>query len=373
MSSSARYKALAGLRGLSAQVVLIAHLFAGLFVLDGHAGSVVRGIDFWGWSSRVAVITFFCLSGYVIVFSIRAQCAAGRFGLAGFGLRRAARIMPPYLLAIALAWGFFLLERPRLTPLLGCAGAVDAGPVAFLRAVGFLYRTTACDLITGMDGPLWTLRLEVVAYVISWLLAVAAMARGRGVAWLAAAAAGLLFAAISMKVGRFSALSWYATGAAAAFYGRRLQSLFWPGAAGVAILLGFFLTHSDTLLGGGGESPFAVVYQLMAAFCLSAWINQLAHDGSAAGVLRRLEGLGAFSYTLYIVHRPINLLLQALVPMRHPVVFALAAFWIVQILAFALAKIIERPAWFHEQALALARPAMRRLQPVRAVARDRRP
>lgn len=371
MSSSARAKALDGLRGVSAQVVLVAHLFAGLFVLGDSAGSLMRAIDFWGWASRVAVIVFFCLSGYVIVGSIRVHCAAGRFSLGSFSLRRAARIMPPYLAAIAISWTFFLLARGRLTPLFGCAGAIDAGPVAIARAVAFLYRSTACDLITDMDGPLWTLRLEVIAYVISGLLAVAAVARGRGVTWLAAVGACLLFAAISTKVGRFSALSWYAAGAAAAFYGRRLQSLVWPGAAVLLVVAGFPMTVSDTLLGGGGGSSFAVIYQLATAVGLSIWINQLAHDGLASSGLRRLEGMGAYSYTLYIIHRPIILFAPVVLPLRNPVVLAVAVFAIAQIAALLLAKLVERPAWFYEHVLALVEPAMGRRQPAANPALDR--
>ncbi len=373
MRSSARARALDGLRGVSAQVVLVAHLFAGVFVLGAGAPSLVQTIDFWGWASRVAVIVFFCLSGYVIAGSIRGQCAGGRFRLGRFGLRRAARIMPPYLVAIAMSWTFFLLVRGQLTPGFGCAGTIDAGPVAIARAVAFLYRSNACDLITDMDGPLWTLRLEVIAYVISGLLAVAAVSRGRGMSWLAAVGAGLLFALISTKVGRFSALSWYAAGAAAAFGGPRRHAWFWPGAAGVLVLAGFPMTVSDRLLGGGGESVFAVLYQLAVAVCLANWINQLAHDGPGAGWLRRLEGMGAYSYTLYIIHRPIILLAQVMLPLRVPVVRAVAIFGIAQIAAFLLAKLVERPAWFHDQALALIAAAMGRRRLAASAVLDRPP
>jgi hypothetical protein len=150
--------ALDGLRGLSAQVVFIGHLLTILVPTLG-AGTV----HFLGWSARAAVIIFFCLSGFVITSSILRVREYGEFTLQDYIVRRIARIYPPYLLAIAVSWLAFLLVK----------GTEALSPVSFgtelLRALVFLNR--GHDVVTQMDGPLWSLRLEVIAYAIAGLFA----------------------------------------------------------------------------------------------------------------------------------------------------------------------------------------------------------
>ncbi len=56
----------------------------------------------FGWLAQVAVIIFFVLSGFVIASSTERSRQRHGFDPLHYGLRRAARIYPPYLAAIAI-------------------------------------------------------------------------------------------------------------------------------------------------------------------------------------------------------------------------------------------------------------------------------
>lgn len=101
--------ALDGIRGLAAEAVLIGHSYSVIF-----PSSAVN--DVLGWFSFSAVLAFFILSGYVITGSLRNEALrTGKVDYLDFGIRRSARIMPPFLFTIALVYLFSFSPKPELT------------------------------------------------------------------------------------------------------------------------------------------------------------------------------------------------------------------------------------------------------------------
>src|SRR5271155_2464256 len=159
--AAAHYRELDGLRGLAAQVVLFSHTSA--MTLEPHL--------LLAWSARLAVIVFFALSGFAISTSIRNRVlSSGQWDWMDYAVRRMARIYPPYIVAVVSAAALAALHNAGWSLAdVGPATEITNGPVAWLRTLLFLYRSS--DAMTAIDGPSWSLRLEVALYIVSALIA----------------------------------------------------------------------------------------------------------------------------------------------------------------------------------------------------------
>lgn len=160
------------IRGLAAETVVV-----------GHAASVIFPTshvnDFLGWTSHIAVLIFFILSGYVITGSLlREARLTGTIDYWDFAIRRIARIMPPYLFTILLVFVFFSVTEA------GRALAVnyDVSFASAARSLGFAFTSRDAIVLT----PVWSLRLEVGLYIFAALAMASFLSRGwRRASWLA--------------------------------------------------------------------------------------------------------------------------------------------------------------------------------------------
>lgn len=336
--SEPRSHALDGLRGVSAQAVFLAHCAVMLTPgLPGHAALLL------GVVARLAVVVFFVLSGFVIATSILARSRSGRFDLRGFAVARMARIYPPFLFAVALCFGYgWLAARgvvPRPQPLEGWP--IDLSLAALGRALLFLYLQH--DLMTRLDGPLWSLRLEVILYAVAAALAVAATWKGRWRVAALALAALLLAGMLKGLYGAALAIASFGFGAAAALRRERILAALPTGPVEAAALAGLglaaVLLAGDHALGAG--RPLALLPEAAAAALIALWVAHLsAGRGWLQAPLGRARPLGGFAYTLYIVHLPIIYLATTLQDWPAPALTALCAVGI-ELLAFAAAKPLE--------------------------------
>ena len=93
-----------GIRGLSAFYVMLFHYFIG----HADAPRVVRWLTGWMGYGRLAVNVFIVLSGYCLMLPVvRAADHRLRGGVVEYLKRRARRIIPPYYAAIALSAALF--------------------------------------------------------------------------------------------------------------------------------------------------------------------------------------------------------------------------------------------------------------------------
>ncbi len=332
-----------GLRGLAALFVVRHHarwlLWEGM--AEGYnlhpeqysaAGRVlVRALSVFRFGHE-AVIFFFVLSGFVIHFGyakkLHAQGAAARFDGAGYLLRRARRLYPPLVFAMAVtfaldrfgtAMGFPIYTAQTPYPVINGAihphhdVATAVGNLAFL-----MQSWVPC---WGTDGPLWSLHFEwwfYMLYPALWWLS------RRSVA-LAGGCVAALFA-LSLRAGGwplpgiagravpeiFTALLMWSLGALLAdvVAGRTRLPLAWL-AAGTPLLLVLPLVRQDH--GWITDTLYAFGFTGLLALCL-----RLRTRGLPLHWLERLKPLGDISYTLYITHFPILVALSGWLMSRAP-------------------------------------------------------
>jgi peptidoglycan/LPS O-acetylase OafA/YrhL len=317
------------LRGVLSLVVVLAHgwqIFVNPVGQDGTLAGYTAGL-----LARIAVIFFFCLSGYVIAQSIGSNRQRNTgFSGAEYAWARIFRIVPPLLVVVALTYGFELI----LT-------ALDANTVVSARAARQVFATDApAQLVaiatlglegnlTGnwLNGPLWTLRYEIQLYALAGIAAVALYSSTGWVAWLARLALALVALLLvqtlagvvlraphkppdanqhQMLISFFSftcgALAYAARGMPPAV----LRSAFLLSALGVTSVCVFSpmtspLEQMDTDI-------YWLAAQVLGAIGLGVAVAWVAKSGAFGFG----HGLGKFSYTLYIAHFPALLFLYFL-------------------------------------------------------------
>ncbi|OKO69291.1 hypothetical protein AC629_41385 [Bradyrhizobium sp. NAS80.1] len=165
------------MRGVAAIVVLVAHS-AQCFVWRLYgAGSYWEMAS--GWSARFAVLAFFLLSGRLITASIAANIKRnGRFEPIDYLFSRVARLYPPLIFAVVL-----ILATVAIVQAFGLPGS-NGTPLGTVRASGLSFSGTELakclllyDGMTVVDGPLWTLYIEVKLYVAAGGIALLAFGR----------------------------------------------------------------------------------------------------------------------------------------------------------------------------------------------------
>ncbi|MBO6725838.1 MAG: acyltransferase [Rhizobiaceae bacterium] len=100
--SDTRIPALDGLRGIAALMVIVWHLTGSMVSREGWTEAVYAATIF----GRTGVDLFFVLSGFLIMgILIDRRKSANLFSV--FYIRRACRILPPYIMLIAMYWCCF--------------------------------------------------------------------------------------------------------------------------------------------------------------------------------------------------------------------------------------------------------------------------
>lgn len=287
-------------RGVAALVVFAAHVsqvFLWSLLTPGSWLEIASGT-----LARVSVLVFFVLSGLLITRSITANIKRyGAFDSRDYLTSRVARIYPPFLLALAITMG--VAAAVKLFGLPGSDGALGT-----LRPDGLHFGYSEVwkslllyDGLTSINGPLWTLYIEVNLYVVA--MGVALILRGRNTTLRLI---GILVAVAAILLGRHS-------------YGYAFFALVWVfGAA-----LNFITTERTRLF-----SAVCIVFIAIASLIAPVWPGSYL-DGSRLSVglqagacvifawlyLRKtwaerpwpktVMDSADYSYTLYVIHFPI--------------------------------------------------------------------
>ncbi len=326
-----------GLRGLSALTVMAGH--AAVLPFAETLPALVQAAGLLG---RVAVIVFFVLSGHVIVKSIIAMRSRGGFSPVVYAVNRLARVYPPYLLCLCLAWLVVWLRmrgaiepQPRLM-----AEPMAATAASFLRDLIFLFGSGTP--VQNANAPVWSLRIEVVCYVAAGLLATALQA-GRLVAIaLAAAAAALLLAAGLRLESALLGFAAFGLGALTAIFPVR------PPLGAPAAALAVLLAAAVMLFQHGGLGAAApllrLAYEAAAVAAAALVVASLAAGagGAVARSLRHAAWLAPFSYTLFITHLPLIIVLGSILPVSGGVAAQAASYAVLLAAPFVFAMIAAR-------------------------------
>jgi peptidoglycan/LPS O-acetylase OafA/YrhL len=361
-----------GLRGLAALYVMLHHarwlLWEGFtegFALHPERYSMLGKLGAYAslslYYGHQAVIFFFVLSGFVIhvryASALAEQGAAAQFDLRPFVVRRWRRIYPVFVVAMLAT-----LALDQLGMAQGYAIYQQATPYALINLNVAPNHTVGSALGNallipnappwGSNGPLWSLRFEwwfYLLYPLCWLVA------RRSLAW-ATALVMVLFAlsfvpalwpvpALRLIAGAFPA--WWLGALLAEVYAGRLRLRFARiGLLAVLFLvLPFMVAPFVQIAEPLQDFVWALGFTGVLAACL-AWQNR----GGSLAVLERLQGLGDVSYSLYVIHFPLLVLLSGWLMSQAPegtlpqdftwigigAVVCLAS-------AYAVHRIIERP------------------------------
>jgi peptidoglycan/LPS O-acetylase OafA/YrhL len=364
----ARLAWLDALRGVGALAVVGEHLFA-------WAMPWLRPTQFN--LGMAGVLVFFLVSGYIIPVSLE------RGGdLRAFWAGRFFRLYPLYLavLALTLALSWWIPVRPEVPR---DPSAVAAHATMLLDVVG----------VGGVVNTMWTLSYEMVFYLMVAALFAAGARGGRGliavVLGLAAVVAGVTMASAPLSgpwvawvtfavfaagmgcvlTGRWRTPASYALGLMALALLMLSSRVPWFGLALLAVMFAGTAIHRWER-GSGSLWPVAATALLVAAAPVQAisagwwwvqpdvWISTIVVAGAtfAVGMALRgravpkvLSGLGVISYSLYLVHLPILLVMIEILgerrwsPLPHQIGTA-AAFLLVLLPVSRLTnRYVERP------------------------------
>jgi peptidoglycan/LPS O-acetylase OafA/YrhL len=354
-----------GLRGLAALYVAIGH--ARWLLWEGYAEgykqhperysalgkALVYGLATFRWGHE-AVIFFFVLSGFVIHLRYATKIAGGSsepFDFWPYLGRRARRLYPPLLAALLLTFALDAagarLHLPTASattpyPLLNANLGNDHSIPTALRNLVFIM-----DPVFGTDGPLWSLNYEWYFYLL--YPAVVPIARRSSIAaTLALVGLSILGAApiwpSSMRwlyqVFQMMIVWWFGALLADRFAGRlrvgyRQLSVLMLAPLGLAAGVTSAFFH-DLIVGVGFTGLIAACFALQEA-------------GWSLRPLGRLQPLGNMSYTLYVIHFPILVLLGGWLmkrsggPLPGHFGWLLLGMSAVLIVAWLLHLVVERP------------------------------
>lgn len=325
----ARLETIQGLRGIAATMVVVAHAATG----QGFVGAfpTLGTIASYG---TLGVPIFFVISGFVIPHMMAAMDYRIGRDAWPFLLRRIVRLEPPYVVVVLLA--FVIAFAAAHTP--GYRGSpFSPSPEYFF--LQFLYVGPWFG-VSWINDVAWTLAIEFQYYLLMLLAAPLLLAPSyRRQALFFIAAIGLsLF--IHDRRAIFLYLPCFAVGFAVFLYrGKRV------GPAGFMALLVLFV--------GLAAFNIDMPYAIATAFAAAAILVPLRRP------LPVLSGLGAISYSLYLIHLPVvgrvgNLLMR--MPWSwNQTVAAIAGVAVSLLAAIALWYVVERPAHAWARLIAVRR------------------
>ena len=343
-TSRPRLDFLHGLRGLAALTVVLFHVT--LNSAPDRAGPIVSLLNVPLLHGYLAVSVFLVLSGFLLAMPVVTNGLMLRDGIRGFMWRRSMRILPPYYAAYLLDMLFFAGAN-WLASLLGR----DPGVTVHSQiANGYRWPTVVAHLllvhnmsqewVDGMDAILWSIGCEWQIYLL-FAIALVPLWRRHGL-WMMLAVCAALAATITEAFARnwcVYFLPWMipifgigAAGASVAFGTTQRSAVLrrWPWgtitiAAVVALFAGICLLDASVppaTLNGRLPVPYYAVsfrvrwmYDVLAAVATASLIVWLTlgcrHGDAPAGMVSRvrrmlesswLQGLGRFSYSLYLTH-----------------------------------------------------------------------
>lgn len=311
-----------GVRGLAALYVAGHHAYMQLnWRLDGGGLShPARLATAWLGGGAYGVVVFIVLSGFCLMLPVvRSPRAELRGGWRGYLYRRVKRIVPAYYAALLLS---LLLVRlvPALSrpPSFFASGALPVTRGAVLAHVA-LIQNFSLSWFFRIDPPMWSVAVEFQIYFLFPSLLLPVYRRWGAVASVATAAA-ISYALHALSGGyldisepSFVALFAMGMAAAAVAFGfgaevERLRRLPWMSLAVVMAVAGavvFFL--NPTWAPHSGCVPHTLIGAASAAG-LTACAMRRSGSLTTRRLLesRWLVALGGFSYSLYLIHLPLE-------------------------------------------------------------------
>lgn len=286
-------------RAVAAGLVVLFH--ARLYVLGGQFPSSVSGALAYSVTNcgTQAVLWFFVISGYLVGGSVLADIKAARFSFERYFIHRMARLYVVLLPALVLV---YVLDSLRIAALginahAGFETTTSLAPMNFLGNALFLQ--TILVPTYGSNYALWSLACEFWYYLLfPLLLAPLMITRSWPSRLWMSTCGGVLFLFLMREN---ISLAWlfvvWCIGVGVRVLPGRLvksEALAWLAAIGAVLVYHF----AHPVLG-----PLATLAVGIAFGCA---INASHGKVSQWRYARAVKGFGAFSYSLYLVHLPVQ-------------------------------------------------------------------
>lgn len=357
-----------GFRGLAALYVVLVHIEPSIGEkLPNWLELFMKTLRYGG----VSVVIFIVLSGYVLMSSVvRSQSGYVAGGLLGYIKRRSRRILPPYyatlLLCVFFAAAIFILEKFTSFQWNEIAGKGPFYPYFSFSDLCYhllLIHNLSSDTYMAINPPLWTVATEWQLYFL-FPLFLLPIWRRFGLTKLVIAAFLIGIAPLYLLNGLFeSANPWFlglfALGMAAADIGLSQKpkliamrnSLPWGVLTIIFTAVGF-LTEWRKL---GLHIWINQTFFGLAAACLFIYCTKLAIANKKSPLIMRVFehpiaiALGVFSYSLYLTHGPVLVLVRYFLfnLQISPVMFAITSYVlgviVSLIFAYLFYLLFERP------------------------------
>lgn len=332
------FHTLDGLRGIAALAVVFRH------IPENAIGNLTP-------ESYLAVDLFFVLSGFVLAHAYEARLQAG-MGIVDFFAARLIRLYPLYILASAIT--LLIVFVPAMPghyhpPARSVSDVVHA--VLFVPQIDASQRDLS---LYPLVGPAWSLAFELAAnlvfavvapYLGKWLLA----------SIVAAGAALLVFTAWtfdSVDVGYMQANAWGGIGrvgfgffaGVAAYRLWRAGALPWlrtPAWAAIVVVVAIFAVEPE---------HYQAARDTVAILLMPALVLASARVEPGRWLARPFAIAGGASYGIYVLHKPIELWFETLVPWKQVLAYGGLGSWgavalvaLVFATALALDRFYDRP------------------------------
>jgi peptidoglycan/LPS O-acetylase OafA/YrhL len=351
------------LRGLAALYVLIGH--ARWLLWEGYtegykshpetynlfAKIQVYGFNLFAFGHQ-AVMLFFVLSGFVIHYSSYNQSLkSGSFSIHTYLGKRIKRIFPPFLAALLLTFildsigksvGYTIYFGATDFELINKSIASDLSLKTLLGNVCMLQKLVTP--VWGSNGPLWSLMYEWWFYI---LYIPVFFINKKNPAWTAFFIGLVYLASLFVSIESYPWITvinyffaWYLGVIVADWYMERFNATSKIVMIGYVVAIIFIASYFK------GMSYMNDYYM---AFCFTILIYLSIHFSIHLKRFRVFEGLSDFSYTLYVIHMPVLVLLSGWLqqqlsgklPTHFAYVYAGIAFCM--LLAWGLHYIVETP------------------------------
>jgi peptidoglycan/LPS O-acetylase OafA/YrhL len=314
-----RYAFLDGMRGIAA-----------IFVLIRHSESFFHINCF---RSYLAVDLFFLLSGFVIAYAYDEKLTSARISASQFFLIRLIRLYPMFSLSLLLC---IVVQGAKyaLKPQTGSSGAIEFATSAILTAFFLPSRVSGSVALFPLNGPYWSLLFELLANAL-YALCHRFLNRMALANIVLIAAVGIITTGwvsdnldIGFSWGTVSVLAGIARAVFGIFLGIGLYRCraAWQGRlAGVSPW--WAIVGTGLMLASPSAGAFDPVVDLILVL---AGIPLLVMVGARPTGEHQLGGqwmltLGAASYPVYVLHKPIVDLVSHSVNLPNDAVAALAA------------------------------------------------
>lgn len=343
-----------GLRGFCALYVVLGHLCS----MSDPSTLVGKVSTSPVWFQRLiapfayghlAVAAFIVISGFCLQLSLFAS-GEGRIKSAKrFFVRRARRILPAYYGCLAVSIAVAILVTPKLP---GKNFELYL-PVTWQNVLAhvFMVHNLYADWMYKLNGVLWSIAIEAQLYLVFPLLVASLFRIGRW--WTVAAASAAAIAILMMAPESTKLYPWYLPLFVLGMAGAHLAYRPHPRIglrAGIARMLGGLAVIGCAIgLGRGWAMPVtdAMIGLGVASLC---YYGSVSRPTAFVRFLstKPLLALGAFSYSLYLMHHPVQQVLFKLRPAWIAGSVAELAYLVAMLplivgFAWAFSLIFERP------------------------------